>query len=219
MRDGDTDADLFNMIKAHIRPESGRLSHQQRAELIEMFTAPKTWTEPRLLKAEFKKRSRTRTVPQGLRVLIVLILIALFASEIVFLNVLQFQNRGLAWMGGTSLLLATFVGIAYLAWNIWRDPPVLGDSINLGIWLWGGVMMLIAFNFGAVVLIVSECINLERMIPIQSGRPPPPLFAVGACNRDQVPIVRFFLAAKEFGTLIAVTLGFASIAWVNFFKK
>ena len=100
------------------------------------------------------------------------------------------------------------------AFVMWQGPEGLRQTEALGVWLWGGVMLLIALNFGAVVIFASTCIEL--------GSTTDGIFKVAGevCETaERQAILKFFLAAKEFGPVLAVALGFASIAWVNFFNR
>lgn len=122
------------------------------------------------------------------------------------------------WFGTGTSWMITMSGAAVVGWVLaffmWEGRQGLQDNTGLGVWLWGGIMVLIALNFGAVVIFASQCMDL--------GSTSDGVFEVteAPCNApDRQAILRFFLAAKEFGTVLAVALGFVSIAWVNFFTR
>lgn len=99
-----------------------------------------------------------------------------------------------------------------LTYAIWHYTAECRTPIAMGVWLWGGLMMLIFLNFSLVVVLASQCVDLTGT---SEG-----FFDTDKCTAPgHEAILRFFLAAKEFGSVLAVALGFISIAWVNFFTR
>lgn len=115
----------------------------------------------------------------------------------------------------TTWMLNASIG-AVLIWIAlfftWAGTESLRKPVIAGTWMWGGIMMLIALNFGAVVVFASACVEIGAAKLFQT--------VSESCKApERQTILRFFLAAKEFGAVLGVALGFASIAWVNFFTK
>jgi hypothetical protein len=82
------------------------------------------------------------------------------------------------------------------------------NRINLGVWLWGGATMALAFLALFTVLWAGwniESIDHEHLK--YQFRPETPEHLAG-----------IFYALKENGSLVAGILGFSGLAWAHFFK-
>ena len=85
---------------------------------------------------------------------------------------------------------------------------------NIGSWIWGGVMVLILFNMAALIFFTSLCIDVTATLGTDKIK----WLDTDKCKSGNLTLA-IFLAAKEFSALIGIAIGFASIAWVNFFTK
>lgn len=76
--------------------------------------------------------------------------------------------------------------------------------VQLGVWVWGGVTVLLAITFLSIV--VAAGFYIEPIDDKYKFVNAPHLLA------------GLFLALKENGSLVAGILGFSGLAWAHFFK-
>jgi hypothetical protein len=74
--------------------------------------------------------------------------------------------------------------------------------LHLGVWIWGGVTIFLAF--GLLGLVVCSAYHFDLAGTIKDGTNP---LLAGA-----------FQALKAYGSMLGAVVGFSGLAWANFFQ-